>query len=172
MSTQPSRARHARLLTIGAAVALATVGGSGIAATSALAAKPHRRPPLAAGRMLAGFTSQDLPVVLMMSADGNSVTRASATLDLRCGDAGGNYFPDDFTRLRLSAAGGSSRHLRLPPGSGGDSSFLGASDDLTLSVDRGRASFKGAWHLTYAFRETDGTTRRCDSGKVAISGRL
>ena len=88
MHAAPMRRRRAALV---AGLALTVAGG----VTPALAAGPQP--------FLAGPTSQQQPVLLRLSADGRTVTRALTTLRIHCTPSNATFFlPDGFTNVRVS----------------------------------------------------------------------
>jgi hypothetical protein len=140
----------------------------------ALMAAAGATPALAAGPQpfLAGVTSQQQPVLLRLSADGHTVTRALTTLHLHCTSGVAFYLPDGFTSIHVSTL----RHFRvtysLPPQSVDATTSVTLSGSFGGQVDRtGTRVSGGTWSMTQVVKNptTGAVTDTCTTGLVRFN---
>lgn len=131
-------------------------------------------PALAAGLQpfLPGVTSQQQPVLVRLSADGRTVSRALTTLHLHCTSGVTFYLPDSFTNTHVSTL----RHFRLtyslPPQSVDATTSITLSGSFAGQVDRtGTRVSGGTWSMTSVAKNpsTGAVTDTCTSGLVRFS---
>ena len=144
---------------------------AGLAVTAAAGATPV----VAAGPQpfLAGLTSQQQPVLLRLSADGRTVTRALTTLRIHCTPSNATFFlPDGFRNVRVSTL----RRFRVtftqPPQTVDATTTLTPSGSFSGQVDRTRTRVSGGtWSLTLVQKNstTGAVTDTCTSGLVRFS---
>jgi len=143
---------------------------AGLALTSAAGAPPA----LAAGPQpfLAGLTSQQLPVLVRLSADGRTVSRAITTLQLHCTSGATFFQPDAFTNVRVSTLRRFRVTFSLPPQSVDATTSLTVSGSLGGQVDRTATRVSGGtWSMTQVVKDptTGAVTDTCTSGQVRFS---
>lgn len=145
-----------------------------IVAGLALTAIAGATPALAAGPQpfLAGLTSQQQPVLLRLSADGRTVTRALTTLRVHCTSGTTFYLPDGFANTRVSTL----RHFRatysLPPQSVDATTSVTLSGSFGGQVDRtGTRVSGGTWSMTQVIKNptTGAVTDTCTTGLVRFN---
>src|SRR4051812_28651120 len=131
-------------------------------------------PALAAGPQpfLAGLTSQQLPVLVRLSADGRTVSRALTTLQLHCTSGATFFQPDGFTNIRVSTLRRFRVTFTLPPQSVDATTSLTVSGSLGGQVDRTATRVSGGtWSMTQVVKDptTGAVTDTCTSGQVRFS---
>ena len=142
---------------------LAVTAAAGV--TPALAAVPQP--------FLAGLTSQQQPVLLRLSADGRTVTRALTTLRIHCTPSNATFFlPDGFTNVHVSTLRRFRTTFTEPPQTLDPTTTLTASGSFSGQVDRTRTRVSGGtWSLTLVQKNsmTGAVTDTCTSGLVRFS---
>lgn len=136
---------------------------------------PKQTAPTPAGMTLGGFTSQKWPVVVDVAKDGRRITQVALGLDMNCTSGGSFGTPDRFFDLPVRSNGSVHAAALVPPSPPSPGSTVlvaGGSDSFTGRLDRRRATFTGTWQLHVDFQNSDGTSDRCDSGRVSFTTRL
>ena len=145
-----------------------------LAAGLALAAGAGATPALAAGPQpfLPGLTSQQQPVLLRLSADGRTVSRALTTLRLHCTSGATFFVPDGFTNVRVSTLRRFRLSYALPPQPVDATTSVTLSGSFAGQVDRTRTRISGGtWSMTQVVTNptTGAVTDTCTSGLVRFS---
>jgi hypothetical protein len=143
---------------------LAGLGLVALSATPALAAGP--RP------FLAGLTSQQQPVLLRLSADGRTVSRALTTLRLHCTSGATFFLPDEFINVHVSTLRRFRVTYALPPESIDATTSIAQSGSFAGRVDRTATRVSGGtWSITQVVKDptTGAVTDTCTSGLVRFS---
>jgi hypothetical protein len=148
--------------------------GGAVVAGLFLTAAAGGTPALAAGPQpfLPGLTSQQLPVLLRLSADGGTVSRALTTLRLHCTSGATFFQPDGFTNVHISTLRRFRVTYSLPPQSVDPTTSITASGSFGGQVDRTRTRVSGGtWSLTLVEKNTTtgAVTDTCTSGLVRFS---
>jgi hypothetical protein len=145
-----------------------------VVAGLALSVAAVATPALAAGPQpfLAGLTSQQQPVLLRLSADGRTVSRAFTTLRLHCTSGAGFYLPDSFQNTRVSTLRRFRLTYSLPPQSVDATTSITLSGSFAGQVDRTSTRVSGGtWSMTEVEKNptTGAVTDTCTSGLVRFS---
>jgi hypothetical protein len=171
--------RPVKLLLVGAIVAIRlVVPGPSKAQTVSWASQAHAAPNVSANALgqartngavaLGGFTSQGWPVVFELGRGGKMVTLVGVGLDLTC-TSGDQFSIEDGWQLLDIAKNGKLHSTEQIPAVG---NLTGGSHTLTGRFDRQRSTFRGVWSVQLNYQFADGTTDRCQSGKVKLIATL
>jgi hypothetical protein len=128
--------------------------------------------PAGPGPTLGGFTSQDLPVVVIPSADGRSLVRIGTVLNFACSSGERFLARDGFTHARLARDGGLRVTAVVPPTQGQDGSTYSVTDRVTGRLHRQARMFTGTWRQHVDFTQPGQPDDHCDTGPVTFTARL
>jgi hypothetical protein len=114
---------------------------------------------------LAGFTSQDWPVVVILDHRERAITRIRAGVDMTC--TSGLQFSAEvgWDRAPIKRSGTVSVTQKVSDSPGSGVTLLTEATTLTGRLDRKHSTFNGM-QLAYTF--SDGTTDQCDSGVASF----
>jgi hypothetical protein len=173
------------LVVLAALVATLIVAGSGSAkgvsrqrqleAAAARVVKPPAPVLPAAGKVLGGFTSQHLAVVLEIAKKDKRVNLAGTAFNLTCTSGDQIVIPDGFQKLPIGKNGAVSVKFEIPasgPPSSTTTTLLGGTDTLTGKLNAKNATFSGTWELQLNFSVPNMPEDQCDSGRVTFKAVL
>lgn len=126
----------------------------------------------ATGNTYGGLTSQNIPVVVEMTANRRKVVRAVAAVDLTCTSGSGFVIPDEYTRLPISRKGRFSVRFGPVTQRNDDGTTIDLEGRISGRLNSTRMRITGTWR--FKATEHDGTgavTDTCDSGAVSWNAK-
>lgn len=143
----------------------------------AVAARAMKAPAklLAAGRVLGGFTSQQLPVVMQIATKDVRATVIATALNMSCSLGDQPVVPDGWVKLPFTKAGALKASIQIPPSGPTDSSgvaLAGGTDTISGKLNGKKATFSGTWDLHLDFTVPNSADDVCDSGRVGFKAIL
>jgi hypothetical protein len=145
------------LLVVGLAVA--------VASPPAYAAEKVKLP----GSFLGGITSSGWPVVLQVTRNGKTVTKAVMAIRTQCTSGKSFIDHDTYNRLKVSRSGRFSASFG-PEANGSPAPGVTETAQGSISgrFNKARTKASGTWHLTFVDKDASGNVvDTCDSGAVA-----
>lgn len=145
-----------------------------VAACLAVAPSAVARPAVSAGpangHMLGGLTSQQWPVVVEISRNGQRIPMISAGLVLTCTSGAIVPIPDQWDMLPIARSGAVHAFTNLLPDP--SAGMTGGTDSLTGRLNRKRGTFSGTLRFEMTFSLSNGQTDDCKSGPVTFTAVL
>jgi hypothetical protein len=115
--------------------------------------------------VLAGFTSQRLPVFFKISGDGRVLVASGIAIRLRCTSGGQLVVPDAFAHIPIAANG--RLHISFsPPETTENGITTNATDTFSARLDPTHSKLTGTWRLKLHFSMASGASVACDTGLV------
>jgi hypothetical protein len=142
------------------------------------AAKAAKRSPRHGGKrsssaalIFGGFITEDLPVVIQISADGREVVRASMDVPQKCNPSGNSYtVPDSWVHLPIRAAGAFQGAYEGTPFSLGNNLTGTTAGQVNGQFNRSMTKVTGTWNFSMTVRDTTGAViDKCESGAVSFT---
>lgn len=153
-------------LAVGGAIAAHALDpGSAGAATIA----PRSANDAPAGIVLAGLTSQNLPVFFKVARDARSLTLAAIAVDMNCTSGAEFVLPDGFARVGIGENGRLHAAVSQPPTAGTGGETYSWTDSVAARMNRKHTQFAGVWRLKVNYSFTNGMSDQCDSGPVRFA---
>lgn len=135
-------------------------------------AKHSVRAMPAAGKVLGGFTSQHVPVVLAIAKKDKRVDVVGSVLNMTCTSGDQFFVPDGWVKLPISHAGAIKAAITIPASPGGTGSVTGGTDAVSGTLNAKKATFSGTWEMHVSFSTSTGQDDQCDSGHVTFRAVL
>jgi hypothetical protein len=141
-------------------------------AVAAALAKHSVRATPAAGKVLGGFTSQHVPVVLAIAKKDKRADIVGSVLNMTCTSGDQFFVPDGWVKLPISHAGAVKGAITIPASPGGTGSVTGGTDTISGTLNAKKATFSGRWEMHVSFSTSTGRDDQCDSGQVTFRAVL
>ena len=141
------------------------------AVVAALAKHSARAMP-ASGKVLGGFTSQHMPVVLAIAKKDKRVDVVGSVFNMTCTSGDQFLAPDGWVKLPISHAGAIKAAITIQASPGGIGSVTGGTDTFSGTLNAKKATFSGTWELHVSFSTSTGQDDQCDSGHVTFRAVL
>jgi hypothetical protein len=143
---------------------------------AAAAVKPPANVLPAAGKVLGGFSSQQMPVVFQIARKDKRINLAATALNMTCRSGDQFVAPDSWVKLPLTKKGVVNELVQIPPLTptpGSTVVVTGGTDRITGKLNAKQATLSGTWELQLDF-SMPGTnqTDQCDSGRVTFKAVL
>jgi hypothetical protein len=169
---------------VGALVAVVSVVSSGSAKgvsrqrqLEAAAARVLKAPATlpASGKVLGGFNSQHLPIVLEIAKKDKRITEVGTAFNVNCSSGDQLVLPDGWVKLAIAKSGAVIATTQIPPSSPPSTTqptLTGGTDTFSGKLNAKKATFSGTWDLHLTFSVPGSPDDVCDSGNVTFKAVL
>jgi hypothetical protein len=128
----------------------------------------------ASGKVLGGFNSQQMPVVLEIAKKDKRIDVFGSVFNMNCTSGDQFVTPDGGAKLPISK-NGNVDGVGVIPGDAPSATSItlsGGTDSITGKLNAKTGTFRGTWDLHLSFAVPNAPNDECDSGKVTFKARV